>query len=160
MFKKSILVQMQTLFKVLTIPCTYMLLFCYYWTQFYLGMQVDTSKWVILHRATLLIVFVDLPARAIVSKMKQFNWKSSCSVCLDEGTSRPGQPMLRYYPLNEDSVIITHQSMVNDASRAVEEVNAVFWCFLVHFFHFFYWARPVADFYRYYMINALVWLRR
>ncbi|XP_052089237.1 uncharacterized protein LOC127725979 [Mytilus californianus] len=78
-------------------------------------MQEDTSDGTILIRPKLLIVSLGLPAKAIVSNMKQFNGKSSCSLCLDKGTQRPDHPMLRFNLFNTDSGIRTHQSMVNDA---------------------------------------------
>ncbi|CAG2186711.1 unnamed protein product [Mytilus edulis] len=86
------------------------------------GLTVTTSNGsVVLVRAKLMLVSVDLPARALVLNMKQFNGKYGCSICLDEGESPAGQPMLRFYPYKDTSTPRTHQSMLTDARKVVME---------------------------------------
>lgn len=91
----------------------------------FLGITTRIEDQTLLVKAQLLIVSLDLPARALVANMKQFNGKFGCSVCFDEGKSRPEQAMLRYYPYNEVVQLRTHQSMVNDARIAATEMREV-----------------------------------
>lgn len=99
--------------------------------HFVTGITVQTDEGALLVKAQLLMASLDLPARAIVANMKQFNGKFGCSVCLDEGKSRPGQAMLRYFPFKELVQLRTHTSMVTDARKAALEGNEVE--FLYHY---------------------------
>lgn len=83
-----------------------------------------------------MLVSVDLPARALVLNMKQFNGKYGCSICLDEGESPAGQPMLRFYPYKDTSTPRTHQSMLTDARKVVMEGGTVSNCVAKKFNHF------------------------
>ena len=49
-------------------------------------------------RCILLMSAVDLPARAILLNMKQYNGMYGCSFCYSEGTTKRGSPLHRYWP--------------------------------------------------------------
>ena len=88
-------------------------------------MEVVTPAGKLLVKAHLLAVTVDLPAKAMVANMKQFNGKFGCSFCMDEGESRPNCPMHRFWPFKEHSLLRTHQSYKEDVMEAVRSKNAV-----------------------------------
>ena len=78
-----------------------------------------------LVRFHLLAVTLDLPARAVVLNMKQFNGKFGCSYCEDEGSNPQNCPIHRFYPYNMPSVPRQHSTMIYDARRATASGNAV-----------------------------------
>jgi len=86
---------------------------------------VKTSTGRLLVKAELIAVSTDLPARAMVLNMKQFNGKYGCSMCFDEGACPPGKPLLRFYPFCDTSRAMTHQSMLDDAKEACRKGDAV-----------------------------------
>ncbi|XP_071956848.1 uncharacterized protein [Antedon mediterranea] len=69
-------------------------------------------------KARLLAVAVDLPAKAIVANMKQYNGKFGCHMCFAEGATPPNCPLHRYYPFGEYPSR-THDSIMCDARQAV-----------------------------------------
>ena len=90
------------------------------------GIEVVTSSGRVLKvTGQLLTASVDLPARALVANMKQFNGKSACITCLDEGECPPGQSLARYYPFRENSVLRSHNSVLHDAREATRGTEAV-----------------------------------
>ena len=88
-------------------------------------MEVMTPDGRLLIRAHLLAVTVDLPAKAMVANMKQFNGKFGCSFCMDEGETRPSCPMQRFWPFKEQCTLRNHQSYEDDVKKAVRLKNAV-----------------------------------
>ena len=68
---------------------------------------------------------VDLPARASVLNMKQFNGKWGCTYCEDEGVPRPTCHLVRNWPYSTTSTPRTHESIVRNARRALRENDAV-----------------------------------
>ena len=88
-------------------------------------MKVLTPRGEALIRFHLLAVSLDLPARAMVLNMKQFNGKFGCCYCEDEGTNPPNQPTLRYYPYENNSTPRQHNSMVTDARCATDKREPV-----------------------------------
>ena len=74
----------------------------------------------------MLMSALDLPARAIVANMKQFNGHYSCSWCEIEGENPPNLPMVSYFPhsplgLNQR----THHSILSNAKKAITTNTAV-----------------------------------
>lgn len=69
-------------------------------------------------RFQLVAVTLDLPARAMVMNMKQYNGKFGCCYCEDEGSNPPGQATHRYYPCIETSVPRQHGSILECARQA------------------------------------------
>ncbi|XP_048246521.1 uncharacterized protein LOC125377412 [Haliotis rufescens] len=92
--------------------------------RFQKGIEIDTFLGKKFVKGLLLAVCVDLPARAMVLNMKQFNGKYGCNVCHAEGETQPNCPLHRYYPVGESSQR-THKSMVNDVRTAVQSGQAV-----------------------------------
>lgn len=84
------------------------------------GFTVTTPAGELHVTGRLLTATMDLPARAMVSQMKQFNGKYGCSVCTDEGTGRPGAPMQRYWPYTGTSTLRSHQSWLEDLDTTLE----------------------------------------
>lgn len=79
-------------------------------------------------KAFLIAVSTDLPAKALVLNMKQFNGKNGCSVCLDEEECPEGRPLMRFYLFNSAANERTHQLMLNNAAescRTGKVVNGV-----------------------------------
>jgi hypothetical protein len=70
-------------------------------------------------RCILLMSAVDLPARALLLNMKQYNGMYGCSFCYSEGTTKRGSPLHRFWPpqLIEPS-LRTSQSVRENASQA------------------------------------------
>lgn len=90
-----------------------------------LGIEVLASIGKITIKAHLIAVTADLPARAMIANMKQFNGKFGCSFCLDEGESRPNCPMHRFWPYKESSELRTHQSYIDNLTEAVQSNKTV-----------------------------------
>ena len=88
-------------------------------------MEVVTPDGRLLIKAHLLAVTVDLPAKAMVANMKQYNGKFGCSICMDEGESRASCPMQRFWPFKEENILRTQQSYEDDIKEAVRVRNAV-----------------------------------
>ena len=68
---------------------------------------------------------VDLPARASVMNMKQFNGKHGCAYCEDEGVPRPTSHLHRNWPYSTTSIPRTHHSIVDNAKSALRSNDAV-----------------------------------
>lgn len=83
------------------------------------GMSVRTSAGVITAHARLLLCTVDLPARATILNMKQFNGCHGCSYCEDEGTPRLSSHLHRNWLYSSTSTPRTHCSIMRNARKAV-----------------------------------------
>ena len=57
------------------------------------GIVVNTPSGEVTARAKLLMFVADLPARALVLNMKQYNGKFRCAHCEDEGQTRATSPL-------------------------------------------------------------------
>lgn len=67
----------------------------------------------------LLMCAVDLPARAIVLNMKQYNGMYGCSFCYDTGKTKIGSPLHRFWPPQSVTPALrTHQSVHENAIDA------------------------------------------
>ena len=76
-------------------PCLYafwysiLSIFCNCFLYLYnIGISVTSPDGVVISKAKLLMCSVDLPARALVLNMKQYNGKFACAYCENEGTPR------------------------------------------------------------------------
>ena len=78
-------------------------------------------------RSILLACAFDLPARALVLQMKQFNGICGCLYCEDTGETEPGNHLLRFWPYNMESTtrIRTRQSLLQNATEATLSRNVV-----------------------------------
>ena len=69
--------------------------------EFGVGVEVSTPDGVHICRGMMLTCLVDLPARALLCKMKSYNGAHSYPTCLDSGDNTVGAcPMHRYWPFN------------------------------------------------------------
>ena len=84
--------------------------------------KVSTPDGVHICRGMLLTCSVDLPARALVCSMKNYNGAYSCPTCLDSGDNTVGaSPMHRYWPFNSSCEIRTLEGVhtaFKEASRS------------------------------------------
>lgn len=67
-----------------------------------LGVNVSTADGVKHIKATMVVLSCDLPARAQVLNMKQFNGEHGCHLCEEPGKARPNLPMQRWWPYNSN----------------------------------------------------------
>ena len=89
---------------------------------FYTGVEVVTASGTHLCRAMLLICSVDLPARALVANMKQYNGHYSCIYCEDEGVSE--DRTLRW-PFNHHPTLRSHRSVIKNIKECAKEQSVV-----------------------------------
>ena len=90
-----------------------------------LGISVKTPAGMAVSKARLLMCSVDLPARAQVLNMKQFNGVQGCAYCEDESTARASSHLHRNWPYRSRHVMRTHTKMLSDAKEVVESGQAV-----------------------------------
>ena len=96
-----------------------------------LGVAIKTPSGEMVSKARLLMCAVDLPARASVLNMKQFNGKWGCTYCEDEGVPRPTCHFVRNWPYSTTSTPRTHESIVRNARRALRENDAVSYMIII-----------------------------
>ena len=85
----------------------------------------------ITSKARLLMCSVDLPARAFVLNMKQYNGKYGCSQCEDEGQPRSSSHLVRNWPYSPSSVPRTHQRVIANAKEALRTREPVSFVFVI-----------------------------
>lgn len=73
-------------------------------------------------------VSCDLPARAIVLNMRQFNGKHGCHLCEDPGENSPVNPMLRWWPFNGDAVLRSKESLLKNSLEVSLDNEIVSMC--------------------------------
>jgi hypothetical protein len=70
-------------------------------------------------RCILLMSAVDLPARALLLNMKQYNGSFGCCFCYNEGKSRRNSPLHRFWPPPLTAPVLrTSQSIRENATQA------------------------------------------
>ena len=85
----------------------------------FLGVPVETRDGSFVARAILLGCAFDLPARAIVLNMKQWNGAFGCLYCTEKGYTAPGDHLHRYWPHQGVFHARTHGSLLQNAVDAV-----------------------------------------
>ena len=81
-------------------------------------------------RVALVAASCDLPARALILNMRQFNGRHGCHLCEDEGQTAEGKPLFRWWPPNSTQKLRTRNSLTDDSIKATtndEIVSAWFW---------------------------------
>ena len=68
---------------------------------------------------------VDLPARAMVLHMKQWNGAYGCASCDDEGTCSDGDHLHHYWLQKDGSIARTHSSVLMHAETATNIAGTV-----------------------------------
>lgn len=85
----------------------------------YKGLVISTPDGKQTLLCVLLMCAVDLPARAIVLNMKQYNGMYGCSFCYDTGKTKIGSPLHRFWPPQSVTPALrTHQSVHENAIDA------------------------------------------
>ena len=74
----------------------------------------------VMHAA--MLCSVDLPARAIVINMKQFNGLYGCCYCESSGTTPPENPLLRFW-LPGVHTARTHKSLLENAKKVYQSTS-------------------------------------
>lgn len=78
-------------------------------------------------RCILLMSSVDLPARALILNMKQYNGMYGCCFCYSEGKSKRSSPLHRYWPpLATTPALRTNKSIWENAAQATITNDPVF----------------------------------
>ena len=72
-------------------------------------------------RCMLFVATVDLPARAALMNMKQYNGKCACHLCKTEGTSYGQHNLHRCWPYEENHEKRTHQDQIYFATKATQK---------------------------------------
>jgi hypothetical protein len=80
-----------------------------------IGLEVSTVSGAKKVKAAMVVVSCDLPARALVLNMRQFNGQHGCHLCEDPGENSHVNPMLRWWPYNEGPVLRTKTSLLKNA---------------------------------------------
>lgn len=89
------------------------------------GVAVKTPSGVMTAKAIVLNCAVDLPARALVCNMKQWNGCNGCLYCEKEGTTLPGDHLHRYWPYRSVPVMRSHTSLLHNAQIATATQTCV-----------------------------------
>lgn len=83
------------------------------------GLQVSTVSGSVKQiRAAMVVETCDLPARAMVLNMRQFNGSHGCHLCEDPGENSAVNPMLRWWPYNSESTLRTKVALMKDSVKA------------------------------------------
>ena len=86
------------------------------------GIQVQGSEGEnVTVRCMLFVATADLPARAALMNMKQFNGKCSCHLCKSEGTAYGQHNLHRCWPYQQNPEKRTHQDQINFATNATQK---------------------------------------
>ena len=93
-----------------------------------LGIEITTPSGRKQLQALLLTCLVDLPARALVLNMKQYNGKRGCSMCEDEGQTSGRSHFHRFWPYTDNPTLRSQGSMVRNAKEATGTCNPVSTC--------------------------------
>jgi hypothetical protein len=89
------------------------------------GVVVHTPVGTHTARAIIINCSVDLPARAILLNMKQWNGKYGCLYCESPGTTLNGDHLHRYWPYDEASACRSHASVMHNAELATRTCSCV-----------------------------------
>ena len=105
--------------------------------------DVRTPAGLLRCHTVLLLASVDLPARALLLNMKQYNGKFSCCYCEEEGVPRASSHLHRNWPYHQHVSVRTQSSMRQNARETIDRHMSVrnysdfqlFWLTKVNFFH-------------------------
>ncbi len=99
----------------------YALSFC----DTYVGFTVSTPSGDKIIARAMLLCSVDLPARAILLCMKQFNGRCGCCYCEDTGKTTESNYLHRWWPFCRTVVDRSHTSIIGNARSATESGASV-----------------------------------
>lgn len=89
------------------------------------GIEVCTPCGPYTARAMLLMCATDLPARAQVTNMKQFNGKFACLYCVHPGLTPSNNNLVRFWPYVRDFPCRTNESIVQAARETISSDDTV-----------------------------------
>ena len=85
---------------------------------------METPAGVMVARGILLACSVDLPARAMISNMKQWNGANGCLYCEEEGSTIGTDHLHRYWPY-KPATPRSHASLLQNAKSATRSGTPV-----------------------------------
>lgn len=97
-----------------------------------IGIAVQTPVGVMSAGAILINCSVDLPARAMLMNMKQWNGICGCLYCEDEGSVVGSDHLHRYWPQQASSVQRSHAALLLNAEEATRTGTAVCTCIYLY----------------------------
>lgn len=71
----------------------------------------------------------DLPGKALMANMKQYNGEQGCSVCEDKGKTVGTGGLHRIWPYTTNMVLRTHKAVVESVRKVIQTGKPV--CFLI-----------------------------
>lgn len=83
------------------------------------GFPVDSPAGPVVAMARLVMCSLDLPAKAIVLNVKQFNGEYGCTYCEDKGETRATSHLHRNWPYSTSSTARTHAGILENARESV-----------------------------------------
>ncbi|XP_068696424.1 uncharacterized protein [Montipora foliosa] len=84
------------------------------------GLRVTTPTGDQTIRATLLLSSADLPGKALMANMKQYNGEQGCSVCEDKGKTVGVGGLHRVWPYTTNMVLRTHKAVVESIRKVIQ----------------------------------------
>lgn len=88
-------------------------------------MEVLTPLGQVTCRIALIACSCDLPARALLTNIVQYNGRNGCHLCEDTGANERSKPLHRWWPFNKDMVLRSHHSLIDNARTATETHSSV-----------------------------------
>ena len=89
------------------------------------GILFDTPYRPKICKARLLLVTLDLPAKAIVMNTKYYNGEKSCQFCLQSGTTLPDNPLHQFWPHEKNVVLRDNASLQQHSKETLETGTTV-----------------------------------
>lgn len=89
------------------------------------GIEVSTPVGYRTVKVALIAISCDLPARAIVLNMRQFNGRHGCHLCEDEGKTAANNSLFRWWPYNDKQELRTKDSLLKNAVEVTENDEIV-----------------------------------
>lgn len=86
---------------------------------------MDTPAGAMVARVALLLCSVDLPARALITHMKQWNGINGCLYCENDGVTIGSDHLHRYWPYQPSSRLRSRASLLSNAEIAITTGNTV-----------------------------------
>ena len=94
-----------------------------------IGLRVTTPTGDQTIRATLLLASADLPGKALMANMKQYNGEQGCSVCEDKGKTVGVGGLHRVWPYTTNMVLWTHKAVVESIHKVIQTGKPVCWLY-------------------------------
>lgn len=110
---------------------------------FLTGVTISTSSGPKTVKAAIIMFSCDLPARAMILNMRQFNGKHGCHLCDDEGQTAASNPLLRWWPYKYPRRMRTKNDILQSSAQATTsgEIVSITPCDLLtsytYFNHFY-----------------------